>query len=651
MKNIREKINGITLIALVITIVILIILAGVLINLTLGDNGLFTKSKIAKQKYEYGAAKETLDVKLADIQAECAINGTTYSVKTAKDKLKLDTETQVYVEKIYPEATAKIATTDVGDDVSIKGIVVSVEKYRQYKFLIGKKADSIDIIGITTEDVPETWQTGDLPEGFKTISNFETELGVGVVSGNESGSYHGSGGDTPVVTPPTEQDEEITTTGNNKDVLYLLVQRNTKTALSVTDHANVTFSVGEAIGISTNSSKMTVENNVLTVENDADTTDIITLEIKENETLLNKLVVLVEPTIIANGVTDADGNNPQDAYGIYNANDLVRFREIINYVDNTKNAKVMATNGINLASICYQVDGTIDNDISWSGINTYYGIFDCNNKTINNLYVNTNQAVSPALFITNYGTIKNVILDGAYIDFYSNESYVFVGGICCINSGTIINCANINGTIKSHCTTSTAATALTWAGGIAGENDGIIKNCYNTSLVEGYNAKSKGTNFVGGIVGDAHGGSITENCYNRGTVYSSCQGTNRAGGIVGVFYGTTSEIKNCYNIGSISSSNGSTNHIGGICGDNSAGNGYPQGIISNCYYLDGSATYAYYYYNGSSFVTNNTNQITGANDLYNNDNSTKLKDATTNIDAFKEDTNIINQGYPILDWQ
>ena len=173
MKKILKQNKAITLIALVITIVILIILAGVLINLTLGDNGLFTRSKIAKQKYEYGAAKETLEIKLVDIQAECAINGTTYSVKTAKDKLKLDIETQVYVEKIYLEATAKIATTDVGDDVSIKGIVVSVEKYRQYKFLIGKKGDSIDIIGITTEDVPETWQTGELPEKFKTISNLK----------------------------------------------------------------------------------------------------------------------------------------------------------------------------------------------------------------------------------------------------------------------------------------------------------------------------------------------------------------------------------------------------------------------------------------------------------------------------------------------
>ena len=52
MKRFDKKENlGITLIALVITIVILIILAGVAISLALGNNGLFNKAKEAKEKY------------------------------------------------------------------------------------------------------------------------------------------------------------------------------------------------------------------------------------------------------------------------------------------------------------------------------------------------------------------------------------------------------------------------------------------------------------------------------------------------------------------------------------------------------------------------------------------------------------------------
>ena len=49
---------AITLVALVITVIILIILAGVSLNLALGENGIFTKSKEAVDKYKDSAQKE-----------------------------------------------------------------------------------------------------------------------------------------------------------------------------------------------------------------------------------------------------------------------------------------------------------------------------------------------------------------------------------------------------------------------------------------------------------------------------------------------------------------------------------------------------------------------------------------------------------------
>lgn len=52
------KFNGITLISLVITIVILIILAGVGINLSLGENGIFKRAKQAKNMYLTAEEKE-----------------------------------------------------------------------------------------------------------------------------------------------------------------------------------------------------------------------------------------------------------------------------------------------------------------------------------------------------------------------------------------------------------------------------------------------------------------------------------------------------------------------------------------------------------------------------------------------------------------
>lgn len=51
-KRITKKANtGITLIALVITIVVLIILAGVIISITLGNGGIIDRAKTAKQEY------------------------------------------------------------------------------------------------------------------------------------------------------------------------------------------------------------------------------------------------------------------------------------------------------------------------------------------------------------------------------------------------------------------------------------------------------------------------------------------------------------------------------------------------------------------------------------------------------------------------
>lgn len=50
--------KGITLVALVVTIIVLIILAGVSIALVLGDNGIVEKAKDGKQNYAVSANEE-----------------------------------------------------------------------------------------------------------------------------------------------------------------------------------------------------------------------------------------------------------------------------------------------------------------------------------------------------------------------------------------------------------------------------------------------------------------------------------------------------------------------------------------------------------------------------------------------------------------
>lgn len=53
-----KKENGITLVALVVTIIVLLILAGVAISLTIGNNGIFTRAQDATEKYNESVANE-----------------------------------------------------------------------------------------------------------------------------------------------------------------------------------------------------------------------------------------------------------------------------------------------------------------------------------------------------------------------------------------------------------------------------------------------------------------------------------------------------------------------------------------------------------------------------------------------------------------
>lgn len=73
MKNFRKNEIGITLIALVITVIVLIILAGITITTLTGDNGILTRAQEAKNKTE-----ETTDIEkisLAITEAQISDNG------------------------------------------------------------------------------------------------------------------------------------------------------------------------------------------------------------------------------------------------------------------------------------------------------------------------------------------------------------------------------------------------------------------------------------------------------------------------------------------------------------------------------------------------------------------------------------------------
>ena len=72
-----KKENGITLVALVVTIVVLIILAGISINLLLGDNGIITIAKRAKENTELAKIEEETELNelYTQLEAEGSSSG------------------------------------------------------------------------------------------------------------------------------------------------------------------------------------------------------------------------------------------------------------------------------------------------------------------------------------------------------------------------------------------------------------------------------------------------------------------------------------------------------------------------------------------------------------------------------------------------
>ena len=67
-KSLQER--GITLIALVVTIIILLILAGVTLNMALSDNGLFSKTQEAADKYKQAQEDEELEIEKIEYAAD-----------------------------------------------------------------------------------------------------------------------------------------------------------------------------------------------------------------------------------------------------------------------------------------------------------------------------------------------------------------------------------------------------------------------------------------------------------------------------------------------------------------------------------------------------------------------------------------------------
>lgn len=129
--------KGITLISLVVTIIVLIILAGISISLILGDNGIIKNAKKATTEYRYSVALEKLNLKISEFSINSIQkNGREGTLRELSEYLLNSSEETEIILKEYN----KIANVQVEDlPAELNNIIVEVVNYEEFQFLVNRK--------------------------------------------------------------------------------------------------------------------------------------------------------------------------------------------------------------------------------------------------------------------------------------------------------------------------------------------------------------------------------------------------------------------------------------------------------------------------------------------------------------------------------
>ena len=144
MRKVNYKEKGITLIALVITIIILLILAGVTLTTALSQNGLFERAKYAGEKYKESEADEA--EKLGEVEEEIdkIIDGE--NPTTGKIPEEMQVGDVVHYTPVTTETSYKLTSDKSGYDTD-----QTITQQNLTWKVLGKNADSVEIMGVPTE--------------------------------------------------------------------------------------------------------------------------------------------------------------------------------------------------------------------------------------------------------------------------------------------------------------------------------------------------------------------------------------------------------------------------------------------------------------------------------------------------------------------
>lgn len=290
----------------------------------------------------------------------------------------------------------------------------------------------------------------------------------------------------------------------------------------------------------------------------------------------------------------------------------------------------------------------------------FSGTFDGRGHTIKNLYIYSKKP-GAALFAGSKGTIQNLTVTG------QSNGTDYVAAVVAYNYGEVRSCVGLadvkggnyvagvvsqNAGSVSDCSAQGSTSGAKYIGGVNAYNakDSVVERCFHTGFAKGT------ADFVGGVSA-ANDGTV-DSCYNTGLVMGgAAQLRSYVSGVVGWNDGVAT---NLYNTGSVLSAG---SYVGGTVGISTTGtearNLYGVGSVMGMYYEDDSGYEQYYV---GAAVGRVTQQVENAYYLQSlpvtnggigkSEMEMKAPGFPVSLgNAFRKDTEEINQGYPVLTWQ
>ena len=486
-KELKKKTKGITLVALVVTIIVLLILAGVAINFTIGEDGIFKRAQNAVDLYSEAAAKEKLEIMYAGYLIDGGYKD------TEKDEIDIFLDI-------------------MGDKEITKE---DIEEFNKVLEQYGKK-----IIGITNVEElksigkDENYPLNGLYLQLNDISFNDTDTLTPIGSSETpfEGIYDGNNYKIDNLKLANEKDN-IGIFSVNKGKIKNIIIENCNMSLNYTKVGTIAgINNGKIINCVANSGSINTN-----ADNDGSRIGGIIGQNGEGGEVVNcanNISVAAEYKLVGGIVGYNLGGNiencknygeisgPTQVGGIAGDSEGLNENNIVNVKNCTNYAKITG-------------DGRLNYESSIGGI------------------VGTN-------FV--YSALENNINEGEIVSDGSMS-----GGIAGSNSYMITNCKN-EGNIQMIYDKQIQVQRE--IGGIVGRNAGLTENCINVANIQGLNDITDfiggvtGTSFSANVdeYGFKYGGKI-EQCYNSGNI----SGNNYIGGISG--RNSDSAILNsCFNI-------------------------------------------------------------------------------------------------------